>query len=191
MWQTEGVFFSRKVSFSLNTGWLKNCKRRARNEKRTLWEGCSWWKILKYQNLTHSASIKTPSAEYKIDSTGIMLIPVILANAIKWIVTWVAHIAVKDKVFSHVSVLKNCRIFWKFYGPKNFTNIFICKKFVKIRDGFSERYVYNIMRIDRLTDVPSDCKKASQVHNASKIDICWYKNCRNLKQPAQFSRHSD
>jgi len=36
---------------------------------------------------------------------------------------------------------------------------------------FSECYLLNVMRIDRLTDVQRECQNALQVNNASKIDI--------------------
>jgi len=57
----------------------------------------------------------------------------------------------------------------------------IVKICVKIRDLFSECYVLNVMRIDRLTDVQSECKNASQETNASKIDIVAIRFVENLK----------
>jgi len=41
--------------------------------------------------------------------------------------------------------------------------------FVKFRDRFSECYVLNVIRIDKLTDVQSDCKITSQEQTLLKL----------------------
>jgi len=45
--------------------------------------------------------------------------------------------------------------------------------------------------MDAGTDVQSYCNNASQVSNASEIDMHGYKQCRKRKHPAHFSRHID
>jgi len=61
----------------------------------------------------------------------------------------------------------------------------IVKICVKIRDLFSECYVLNVMRTDRLTDVKSKCKNASQESNAIKLIYVGIRIVENLSYPIQ------
>jgi len=102
-----------------------------------------------------------------------------------------AYCCERESLFSCKSSLKLPKILKILLAEKCYLKFSFVKHFMKIRNGFSECYVLNVTRIDKLTDVQSDRKNASQETNASKIDIRGYKNCRKRKQPAHFSWHSD
>jgi len=52
--------------------------------------------------------------------------------------------------------------------------------FCKVLNRFSECYLLKVTRSDRGTDIQTYCNNASQVSNASEIDISGYKQCRNV-----------
>jgi len=53
--------------------------------------------------------------------------------------------------------------------------------FVRVLNRFSECYMLNFMRIDRGTDVQSDCKDASQETKSLKLTYVVINNGENLK----------